>query len=707
MTYLTTTEFPITLLRKNHYALWLYLVQINNIENFHNTIINYAKLYPELSDAKDSENRMIVEMASVQNREAIQSVSLIHGRYRFLEARPEHQSATCFVFKAQDEWTMDESTGKPIRVALKLMRFKSQYIREIEARKANFSTEYIIDVLSFYPAFSELNNWSDEVQYDKEGFLSTGKLSKQEAEKLFCVVMPLADRNMFVALKQERFAGTNMDIVRHVFQQIVLCVSHMHEKGYIHGDIKPLNIVRVGAEWKLLDLDATCQIGIDVVGFKSSTACVPPELIYTNKQQNTVLVISEHTKKLYPKLPLDLLIAHPSFDIWSLGCILYQLCTDARQLFQGGQDDNLGSDLHDDDNLWTLAEWPSHIKAKKLSKVLDPFAKNLLALILTKDPLRRPTIARILSHPFLSKKSVARLSGETAEYDVFISYRVASDANHAEKIYDLLTERGIKVWWDKKCLPPGKNWEEGFCSGLVNSRSFVCLLSRNAINHPENPRTNYTLLTPDTNYCDNVYLEHRFALELRAMGYIESIFPVMIGDYNRTTQLYSNFFKSGCSPRAPDICVKIVEDALMHHMEHEALGTPIEPNKTVSSVLSDILKCQGAFIEQDGDETFVTAADSIVKMLATPISSSTPAVMEIPKEVVSSNEIINKAVDIDDANNVDDTELYHSPSGKLLPYQGMGLLLLRKELMKKCDEVNRLEAELKSVKALLEKQMSV
>jgi hypothetical protein len=28
------------------------------------------------------------------------------------------------------------------------------------------------------------------------------------AEKMFCIVMPLAERNMFVALKQERFAGS-------------------------------------------------------------------------------------------------------------------------------------------------------------------------------------------------------------------------------------------------------------------------------------------------------------------------------------------------------------------------------------------------------------------------------------------------------------------------------------------------------------------
>ena len=68
--------------------------------------------------------------------------------------------------------------------------------------------------------------------------------------------------------------------------------------------------------------------------------------------------------------------------------------------------------------------------------------------------------------------------GEDPEYEFFISYRVSSDFKHAEDLYDRLTNKGHKVWWDKKCLEPGVNWEEGFCAGLINSRQFVCILSR-------------------------------------------------------------------------------------------------------------------------------------------------------------------------------------------------------------------------------------
>ena len=65
----------------------------------------------------------------------------------------------------------------------------------------------------------------------------------------------------------------------------------------------------------------------------------------------------------------------------------------------------------------------------------------------------------MLAHPFLTGRKAARMIGESAEFDVFISYRVQSDLEHAEMIYDKLTAAGLKVWWDKKSLAPGVPWQ--------------------------------------------------------------------------------------------------------------------------------------------------------------------------------------------------------------------------------------------------------
>lgn len=53
--------------------------------------------------------------------------------------------------------------------------------------------------------------------------------------------MDAAQRNLMVVLLQER--PTIAD-VRQLFLEIVRCVQHLHGVGLIHGDLKPLNIVR-------------------------------------------------------------------------------------------------------------------------------------------------------------------------------------------------------------------------------------------------------------------------------------------------------------------------------------------------------------------------------------------------------------------------------------------------------------------------------
>ena len=59
----------------------------------------------------------------------------------------------------------------------------------------------------------------------------------------------------------------------------------MHEKGFIHGDLKPLNIMRVAAKMKLIDLDSACECitGQTFAGLKFSSGFVPPEMVYCNE----------------------------------------------------------------------------------------------------------------------------------------------------------------------------------------------------------------------------------------------------------------------------------------------------------------------------------------------------------------------------------------------------------------------------------------
>ena len=75
------------------------------------------------------------------------------------------------------------------------------------------------------------------------------------------------------------------------------------------------------------------------------------------------------------------------------------------------------------------------------------------------------------------------------------------------RAYLFLTSDRIHVWWDKKCLKQGEDWEEGFVNGLFSSTIFMPILSAAAV-------APFDGLTSSSD-CDNLLLELRLALELK------------------------------------------------------------------------------------------------------------------------------------------------------------------------------------------------
>lgn len=113
-------------------------------------------------------------------------------------------------------------------------------------------------------------------------------------------------------------------------------------------------------------------------------------------------------------------------------------------------------------------------------------------------------------------------------YDIFLSYRVASDSLLVDRLYHLLLQKNLRVWYDKKCLRLGQRWENGFVDGLRSSLVVVPVCSKPGL-------ANFAELT-ESSPCDNVLLEQALALELKERSVVLAIAPLLVGSVAQTSR---------------------------------------------------------------------------------------------------------------------------------------------------------------------------
>lgn len=125
--------------------------------------------------------------------------------------------------------------------------------------------------------------------------------------------------------------------------------------------------------------------------------------------------------------------------------------------------------------------------------------------------------------------TIRAAAGESARFDgvnsfhCFISYRVNADRVIAERIYEKLTLQGIFPFLDKVKLQPGYPWKEGFLQGLQNSKCYIPLISRRALEPLRDRSRDHSM--------DNLLLEIDTALRHRtATNNSYLITPILIGE---------------------------------------------------------------------------------------------------------------------------------------------------------------------------------
>jgi hypothetical protein len=189
--------------------------------------------------------------------------------------------------------------------------------------------------------------------------------------------------------------------------------------------------MKVGEDWKLIDLDAAAKIG-EKAGLKSSTGYVPPELL---------ILLSTGEVKVRDPTQANALTADPSFDMWSFGVLLYLLIT-GQTLFNNNQEDNL-----DDQDLIRLCNWTDGDLQAALRKVhsprggkYQPLGRDLLENLLRPDASKRPkTMDEVLDHPFFVGESAEELEKENEKLQIQLE-RAKEKGETAESVQRLTEE---------------------------------------------------------------------------------------------------------------------------------------------------------------------------------------------------------------------------------------------------------------------------
>jgi serine/threonine protein kinase len=573
---------------------------------------------------KDDAGRCAVDAAPAPLRALILQRLFLLGRYDVKAGLSEHQSDTCVVRLA-----VDRGVDPPVPVALKFMRAREHFTREVTTGEAhNLSADHVLELLRSHDGDAE------------PALLEEAPAHGFSAEHRYCVVLPAAERTLHDVIAHEHVAGRQWSLIASIVRQLGEAMAHLHSKGLIHEDCKPFNIVRCRGGYRLIDLDACVEVG-QPAGVKYSSGFVPPEMVellpitggeqaITNCPPAAGLGSPMRTgsgRVRSPAVPTGAdagaasgvaatpafsdgnVAASPSVDMWGLGVTLYALCAD-QPLWLMSSDGSVDTETLATTASWEAGDVGAELKRRKLAAIVDPQARNLVSQLLSRNPQHRPSIARILAHPFVSGRPAARLPGQDPAFDIFLSYRVASDTAHVEKLYDLLTARGLRVWWDARCLEPGRDWEEGFSEGLAASATIACVLSPGACE-------NLLTLAPDSR-CDNVLLEHRLALELQSMGMLGAVTPVLLnaaspaaaaggaGSPTAAGTFSGRYFPP--TARLPECAVTQVEAKVASHLQRLCLGAPLHDGLGVRATMARLMQLQSFLLTPEPEPVEIALA---------------------------------------------------------------------------------------------------
>ncbi|XP_024031644.1 serine/threonine-protein kinase AFC3 isoform X1 [Morus notabilis] len=148
-----------------------------------------------------------------------------------------------------------------------------------------------------------------------------------------CIVFEKLGPSLFDFLKRNKYQPFPLDLVREFGRQLLESVAYMHDLRLIHTDLKPENILLVSSEY--VKLPGYKRVSTEEMQYRFLPKSSAIKLIdfgstAFDNQNHSSIVSTRHYRA--PEVILGLGWSYPC-DMWSIGCILVELCS-GEALFQ-------------------------------------------------------------------------------------------------------------------------------------------------------------------------------------------------------------------------------------------------------------------------------------------------------------------------------------------------------------------------------------
>jgi len=228
------------------------------------------------------------------------------------------------------------------------------------------------------------------IDYSKD---ASGAPGPDPFDGLLYVVTELAEQSLKEYLRAQRGQRQllSCEAVRRLARSVVMAAAALHEKGYVHLDLKPENMMIFNGRLKIIDVDGCVKIG-SVIALRDSSSSFSP--CYCAPEWARFMQGGAESQ----------IVAQPSLDAWAVGLILCECATLSPAMRPAFSHFLKSSNSPMEANL-AFIDWLANLETSPVPQRLENFGAGLGECLsrglLVCDPDQRLTPAQCLSSQYL------------------------------------------------------------------------------------------------------------------------------------------------------------------------------------------------------------------------------------------------------------------------------------------------------------------